>query len=118
TQVARVATFLAQGVLVQMVLRESSALAAGFGLAVQITPVSGLVSMAIGRAHAIVVGQCLGAGLVERARASLRVALTGVLLSGVLLSVATLWARPFIALFSADPVVIETALTSVRWMVP
>ena len=88
---------------------------AGYGLGVRLELLQIPVVFAIGAALVVMVGTCIGAGDVQRAR---RIAWTGAALAagvtgGVGLVVA-LWPGVWAGLFSSDPAVLDAAYTYLR----
>ncbi|TMQ06167.1 MAG: hypothetical protein E6J90_47060 [Deltaproteobacteria bacterium] len=120
-QVGRVAMFAAQLILVQRVARDSRAHVAGYGVATALFLFGVTTTLALAQAGGILIGQSLGAGLVDRARRGMRVTLvTGWALMAVFV-IATVLDRPVIALFTSDPAVADAAahaLSILRWAAP
>lgn len=117
---SRAAGFAAQLVLVQIVAREGAAATAGYGIAAALVLFGAVVTLALGQACAVVIGQSLGAELPERARAALRAGLAGALLVAGGFVAVTLAAGPIIALFTEDRVIAAEAaraLAILRWAI-
>lgn len=117
-QLARVSNFIAQLFLVRMVLGDSGADAAGFGLAVLVSAIPGLIGMSLGRAHGVIVGQSVGAGIGARARSSLGAALSLALVVVGVLAVGTLVCEPLVDLFSGDSEITNAAAGALRGLAP
>jgi Na+-driven multidrug efflux pump len=118
-QVGRVVTFALQLVIVHLVVRDGSASIAGYGIALALLLFGAMTTMALAQGGSILIGQCLGAGLHDRARRGLRVTLLagwGVMALFVLMTV--FFDRQLVAIFTSDPDVVEAsrhALAIVRW---
>jgi Na+-driven multidrug efflux pump len=120
-QVGRVAMFAAQLILVLRVARDSRAHVAGYGVATALFLFGVTTTLALAQAGGILIGQSLGAGLVDRARRTMRVTLVTGWALMVVFVVATVFDRPVIALFTSDPAVADAAahaLSILRWAAP
>lgn len=116
--VGRAAGFAAQLVLVQVAAREGMAAAAGYGIAGALVLFGAMLSLALAQASGVVVGQSLGAGRPERARAAVRAALAGALAIAGAFVVLTLASTLLIAVFTTEPgpaLQAERALSIMRW---
>ncbi len=117
-QAGRIAMFVAQLILVQRVARDGEATVAGYGIAGVLLLVGAMLTLALAQGGGITIGQSIGARELDRARRAVGVTLvTGwIVIAGFV--IATLFARPIVALFTADPAVANAALDAIailRW---
>jgi Na+-driven multidrug efflux pump len=115
---SRAAGFAAQLVFVQIVAREGTPAVAGYGIASALVLFGAVVTLALGQACGVVIGQSLGAELPARARAALRAGLAGAVLVAGGLVALTLAVDPVIGLFTTDPEIAAEAaraLAILRW---
>ncbi|MDB4955261.1 MAG: putative efflux protein family [Myxococcales bacterium] len=117
-QFGRVATFLAQVILIRHVSQETAAEGAAFGLCFQVLYVPLMFTQALGIVNGIIVGQNAGARQPARIVSSIKHVVTIVSVVSVLLFFAAPFARPLLALFSSDDAVVDSAaraLLVMRW---
>ncbi len=97
----------------------STAVVAGFGIAIRIFSLIFLPAIAVGRGVETMTGQNLGAEEPDRAAAAARIA--AIVTFGVLSGIgAVVWlgAAPIAAVFTNDPEVIRVAEEFLRWVAP
>jgi len=117
-QVGRIAMFATQLILVQRVARDGPARVAGYGIAGALLLFGTMATLALAQGGAILIGQSLGAGHLDRARLGVRWTLLagwGVMAAFV---VATGFDRPIIGLFTSDRGIADAAahaLAILRW---
>jgi Na+-driven multidrug efflux pump len=117
-QIARMAYFASQLILLNRISREGEAAVAGYGIAGAWLLFGAMATLALAQAGGILVGQSLGAKLYDRARRGVRATLLSGWLLMSLFVVATLFDRPIIALLTSDPEVADAAhraLSILRW---
>lgn len=118
-QVGRVVMFLAQIVLVQLVMHDGGGSVAGYGIATFLLFLVTMVTMGLARGGAILAGMSIGAGMHDRARKSVIVTLVaGWAIVAILIFPLPLFERALIGLFSSEPPTIERAeraLMLLRW---
>jgi Na+-driven multidrug efflux pump len=117
-QAARMAGFFAMLLLVRFAMHEGKAAAAGLGLGMSLSLFPLLISMAVSRTCAILVGQNMGARNSERALSAVRYSV--VMAVGVVFGLVLLvpFARPVVGLFSSDQAVVDAAMRALgilRW---
>jgi multidrug resistance protein, MATE family len=117
-QLGRIATFVAQLILVQRVRLDGGPSVAGYGIAGLVMLFGAMLTLGLAQGGAILVGQALGAELHDRARSGVRATLViGWIVIAVFIA-ATAFARPVIGLFTDDPAIAraaEHALALMRW---
>jgi Na+-driven multidrug efflux pump len=110
--------WIAQLIYLQMLAHGAGSLVGGFGLAMEVLLLLGLLGMSLAWGGAIMVGQNMGAGQWRRAVGVL-IRAAGVLAFLLLAFLAwTPFARPALRLFSDDPAVLDAAvvfLSIMRW---
>jgi Na+-driven multidrug efflux pump len=117
-QIARIAYFVAQLILLHRISREGEAMVAGYGIAGAWLLFGAMATLALAQAGGILVGQSLGAKLHDRARRGVRTTLLAGWLVMALFVVVTLFDRPIIGLLTSDPAVADSAhraLSILRW---
>lgn len=117
-QVARIAYFASQLILLQRISREGEAAVAGYGIAGAWLLFGAMATLAVAQAGGILIGQSLGAKLYDRAQRGVRAALLSGWFVMALFIVATLFDRPIIGLLTSDPAVADAAhdaLSIMRW---
>ena len=117
-QISRMAYFVSQLILLQMIAREGEDRVAGYGIAGALFLFGTMATLALAQGGSILVGQALGAGLTDRARQGVRAALISGWFVMALFVVVTLFDRSIIGLFTSDPGITDAAshaLSILRW---
>jgi Na+-driven multidrug efflux pump len=117
-QMGRIAMYLAQLVLIRLVVRDGAASVAGYGIACLFIFFGAMATLGFARGTGIVVGQALGAGLNDRAARAVPIGLIIGLCIALVYVGLTCFARPLIELFSSSPAIVdaaEHALGIMRW---
>jgi Na+-driven multidrug efflux pump len=117
-QVGRIAMFVAEMILVRLIIRDGEANVAGYGIAGVLLMFAATVTFAIAQAGGILIGQSLGAGLHARARSAIRATLFGACLVMALFIALTVFDRPLIEVFTSERAIAdatEQALALMRW---
>jgi Na+-driven multidrug efflux pump len=117
-QAGRIAMFVVQLILVHRVARDGPASVAGYGIAGALMLFGAMATLALAQGGAILIGQSLGAGLVDRARRGVRATLFAGWLVMAVFILATGFDRPVIGLFTSDPAIADAAahaLAILRW---
>jgi Na+-driven multidrug efflux pump len=116
-QIARIALFAAQALLIQLVAGDGAAAATGFGIALLFLFAAGSLSSALSQAGGILMGQGLGARDPAAVQKALRAALvSAVATSAVVLAVVELIADLVARPFTGDPAVGAEAGRALRMM--
>jgi len=109
-QAGRFAYFIAQLILLRLISDDGAASVAGFGVATMLLLLGAGTTLAVAEAGAILVGQCLGAGLHERARRGVRATLlAGAIVMAVFVFVTTVFDRQIVGLFTSDAAIVAAA---------
>ena len=119
-QIGRLSSFVAFGIMIGLVARDSTVLAGALGIAYRLLTIATTFGFGFSRAQAIVAGQCIGARRATRAIRSLWSSLVLGTLVGVVLVFLQPFAGPLVRLFSDDPVVVDAtmhAASTWRWLV-
>jgi putative MATE family efflux protein len=104
-------------VLVWIIGRFGSAAVAGYTIAVRIIVFTILPSWGLANSAATLMGQNLGAGQPDRAEASVwRAALYNLVFLVAVAAGFIIWAEPMIRIFSADPEVVRSGVSCLRWI--
>lgn len=104
-------------VLVWIIGRFGSAAVAGYTIAVRIIVFTILPSWGLANSAATLMGQNLGAGQPDRAEASVwRAALYNIVFLVAVAAGFIIWAEPMIRIFSADPEVVRSGVSCLRWI--
>jgi Na+-driven multidrug efflux pump len=112
----RVGTFVVLAILVRSIAEDSGAAVAGFGIAMTLYIMAGCFTQAVGIAGGIVIGQNCGAKNLSRCTGTLRLVVRTNICIALTCFTLLHFGRPFVALFSSEPAVVNAGAEALRTM--